>query len=360
MRKGALTVKTTGGSSTAILRRANPWVLPVLATLVSAAGLYGYLFTGYRPYAWTAWVAAAFGAVLLASTGDADTYRAFNLDHATWRRHHLLRVGLCTVVLSSCALLNWLLRGEGVVLVSVVFWVAAAIIQVRNTRTWPEASRTTTSGSGDPTISGRGPRRACRAIVADDVVPRNLIGWGLTAVAAVIIGLTGIRVNWMILPLVTVMAGLTSDERLDRWMAFNGRRRTWLRERTRLALLHPVMAAAASLPSLLIVNPGDHLLTGVCRWIAVGFLIATIDMILPVLTVWWAPYLIIIMGLTGIPVALPADTGPDPTLYPVVGAGFLIVNYIVADRWLVRRWRPGSRELADWLGMNTDRATNAG
>lgn len=353
-------MRTMGGSSTAILRHANPWVLPVLVTLASAAGLYGYLFTEDRPHAWTAWVAAALGAVLLASAGDADTYRAFNLDHATWRRHHLLRVGIYTVILSSCALLNWLLRGEGVVLVSVVFWVVAAIIQVRNTRTWPEASRTATSRSGDPANSGGGPRRACRAIIAGNVVPRDLIGWGLTAVAAVIIGLTDIRVNWMILPLVTVMAGLTSDERPDRWMAFNGRRRTWLRERTRLALLHPVMAAAASLPSLLIVNPDDHLLTGIYRWIAVGFLIATIDIILPVLTVWWAPYLIIIMGLTGIPVSLPADTGPDPTLYPVVGAGFLIVNYIVVDRWLVRRWRSGSRGLADWLGMNTARATNAG
>lgn len=360
MRKGIPTVKTMGGSPTAILRHANPWVLPVLVTLISAAGLYGYLFTGYRPYAWTAWVAAALGAVLLASAGDADTYRAFNLDHATWRRHHLLRVGLYTAILSACALTNWFVRGEGVVLVSVVFWVAAVIVQVRNTRTWPEAPRTATSRSGDPAISGGGPRRACRAIIAGNVVPRNLIGWGLTAVAAVIIGLTGIRVNWSILPLVMVMTGLTSDERPDRWMAFNGRRRTWLRERMRLALLHPVMAAVASLPSLLIVNPDDHLLTGICRWIAVGFLITTIDIILPVLTVWWAPYLIIIMGLTGIPALLPADIGPAPILYPVVGAGFLIVNYIVADLWLVRRWRPGSRGLADWLGMNTGRATNAG
>ena len=357
MRKSTPTVKTMGGSSTAILRHANPWVLPVLVTLVSAAGLYGYLFTGYRPYAWAGWVAAALGAVLLASTGGADTYRAFNLDHATWRRHHLLRVGLYAVTLSTCALINWFVRGEGVVLVSVVFWVVAVVIQVLNTRTWPEAPRTATPRSGDPAISGGGP---CRAIIAGNVVPRNLIGWGLTAVAAVIIGLTDIRVNWMILPLVTVMTGLTSDERPDRWMAFNGRRRIWLRERTRLALLHPVMAGVASVPSLLLVNPDDQLLTGICRWIAVGFLIATIDTILPVLTAWWAPYLIIIMGLTGIPVLLPADTGFDPTLYPVVGAGFLIVNYIVADRWLVRRWRPGSRELADWLGMNTDRATNAG
>lgn len=360
MRKGALTVKTTGGSSTAILRHANPWVLPVLAALVSAAGLYGYLFTEYRPYAWTAWVAAAFGAVLLASTGDADTYRAFNLDHATWRRHHLLRVGLYAVILSACALLNWLMRGEGVVLVSIVFWVVAVVIQVLNSRTWPEAPRTATPRSGDPAISGAGPRRACRAVIAGNVVQRNLIGWGLTAVAAVIIGLTDIRVNWTILPLVTVMTGLTSDERPDRWMAFNGRRRTWLRERTRLALLHPVVAAAASLPSLLIANPDDHLLTGICGWIAVGFLIAAIDIILPVLTVWWAPYLVVIMGLTGIPVLLPADTGFDPTLHPVVGVGFLIVNYIVADRWLVRRWRPGPRGLADWLGMNTGRATNTG
>ncbi|MBI8989666.1 hypothetical protein [Corynebacterium meridianum] len=298
--------------------------------------------------------------MLLASTGGAVTYRAFNLDHATWRRHRLLRVGLYAVILSACAMINWFVRGEGVVLVSVVFWVVAVVIQVRNTRTWAEAPRTATPRSGDPAISGGGPRRACRAIIAGNVVPRNLIGWGLTAVAAVIIGLTDIRVNWMILPLVTVMTGLTSDERPDRWTAFNGRRRIWLRERTRLALLHPVMAAAASLPSVLIVNPDDHLITGICRWIAVGFLIAPIEIILPVLTVWWTPYLIVIMGLTGIPVVSPPDTGFDPALYPVVGAGFLIVNYIVADRWLVRRWRPGSRGLADWLGMNTGRATNAG